>query len=79
MLRQARLRKMAIRNAELRKGNEELQRQIAEMLSVHLNEKPDTTDALPSSEINSLNFQKRSHPEIFFAAELTGRSSQSGG
>jgi hypothetical protein len=33
----------------------------------------------PSSEINSLNFQKGSHPEIFLAAELAGSISQSGG
>lgn len=56
MLRQHRQRKMAARTSELKKRNEKL----------------DTTGALPSSEINPLNFQKGSHPEIFFAAELAG-------
>jgi hypothetical protein len=46
------------------------------MFSAYLNEKLDTTDALALSEINSLNFQKGSHPEIFFAAELAGSISQ---
>jgi hypothetical protein len=76
MLRQDRQRKMATRNSELKKRNEERNRKIAEIFSAYLNEKPNTTDALASSEINSLNFQKGSHPEIFFAAELAGSISQ---
>jgi hypothetical protein len=76
MLRQDRQRRMATKNSELKKRNEERNRKIAEMFSAYLNEKLNTTDALALSEINSLNFQKGSHPEIFFAAELAGSISQ---